>query len=124
MSVYSIGTNLAANKNLVIDTTAPTVSITAPTDGATVSGDSVSITASASDTNLAGVQFNRDTNTNIGEEYTASPYEVVWDTTALSDGPQSLIAVARDLAGNYATSSAVSVTVDNIEDVVDTGEDE
>lgn len=124
MSDFSIGTNLAANKNLVIDTTAPSISITAPLDGATVSGSSVLITATASDTNLVGVQFKRDTSINIGSEYTTPDYEVIWDTTALPNGAQSLIAVARDLAGNYATSTVVSVIVDNVEDVVDTGENE
>ncbi len=113
MVSYTIGTNLAANKALVIDTTAPTVSITAPTEGATVSGASVSITADASDTNLFGVLFKRDTNTAIGAEDTTSTYGVTWDTTLLSNGIQSLIAIARDLAGNYATSTAVSVTIDN-----------
>ena len=113
ISNFSPSTNLATNKSLIIDTTPPTVSITSPTEGATVSGSSVSIVATASDTNLVGVQFKRDTNTNIGAEDTTSTYGVVWDTTVLPDGSQYLIAVARDLAGNYATSTVVSVTVDN-----------
>src|SRR5205085_2536924 len=40
------------------DTTAPTVSLTAPSNGATVSGASVALTATASDNvAVAGVQF-------------------------------------------------------------------
>src|SRR6185437_5938441 len=61
------------------DTTPPTVSITAPTGGATVSG-SVTITANASDNgSVAGVQFKVD-GANVGSEDTASPYSVSWDT--------------------------------------------
>jgi large repetitive protein len=105
--------SLGANKALVIDTTVPSVSLTAPTDGATVSGASVTVSASASDTNLVGVQFKRATNTNIGSEDTTSAYSVVWDTTALSNGSHTLIAVARDSAGNYATSTSITVTVSN-----------
>ncbi len=116
MSNFVPATNLAANKDIVIDTTAPTVSITAPIDGATVSGSSVSLTANASDTNMLGVQFKRDTNTNIDLEDTTSAYGVTWDTTLLSDGAQLLVAVARDLAGNYATSTAINVTVNNVAD--------
>lgn len=106
-------TNLSENKAFVIDTTSPTVSVTSPTEGATVSGASVALVASASDTNLVGVQFKRDTHTLIGVEDTSSPYGVTWDVSGLSNGPQSLIAVARDIAGNYATSTTISVTVNN-----------
>ncbi len=113
MSNFAPATNLAANKALVIDTTSPTVSMTAPTDGATVSGSSVSLTANASDTNLVGVQFKIITNINIGTEDTTSAYGVTWDTTSLPNGPQSLVAVARDTAGNYATSTSVNVTISN-----------
>jgi photosystem II stability/assembly factor-like uncharacterized protein len=114
MVSYTIATNLAANKALIIDTTAPSVSITAPTEGATVSGAEVSITANASDTNtIVGVQFKRATNTAIGSEDTTSTYGVTWDTTLLEDGAQSLIAVARDTAGNYATSTAINVSILN-----------
>lgn len=99
------------------DVTAPAVSLTAPSDGATVSGSSVAISASSSDAiGVSGVQFKVDTSTNIGEEDVSSPYEVVWDSTGVADGSYSLIAVARDAAGNYATSSAITVTVENDSD--------
>ncbi|HEY4507661.1 MAG TPA: Ig-like domain-containing protein [Candidatus Paceibacterota bacterium] len=107
--------SLGANKALVIDTTGPTVALTAPADGASVAGASVTVSADASDggTGVAGVQFKRNTNTAIGAEDTTSTYGVTWNTTGLSDGSQTLIAVARDAAGNYATSTSRTVTVDN-----------
>ena len=94
------------------DTTPPTVSITAPASGATVSG-TTTVSASASDNvGVAGVQFLVD-GSNLGSEDTSSPYSVSWNTTAVANGSHSLTAVARDAAGNRTTSSAVGVTVSN-----------
>ena len=98
--------------NVAPDTTAPTVSITAPAAGATLSG-TTTVTASASDNvGVAGVQFKLD-GANIGAEVTSAPYQIPWNTVSTSNGSHSLTAVARDAAGNTTTSSAVSVTVSN-----------
>jgi len=95
------------------DTTPPTVSLTAPSSGATVSGSSVTLTATASDNvAVANVQFKVGT-TNIGSAITSSPYTSTWDSTGISDGTYTLYAVAEDTSGNYATTSE-SVTVDNL----------
>jgi hypothetical protein len=59
-----------------------------------------------------GVLFKLDGSTNIGSEDTNSPYTATWDSTAVSDGPHTISAVARDTTGNTATDS-VTVTVDN-----------
>ena len=94
------------------DTIAPTVSITAPADGATVSG-SATVTASASDNvGVAGVQFKLD-GVNLGAEDTASPYQAIWNTLTAVNGTHALTAVARDAAGNTTTSTAITVTVNN-----------
>src|SRR5207253_1674688 len=96
----------------VVDTTTPTVAITAPANGATVSG-TVTVSATASDNvGVVGVQFKLD-GANLGAEVTAAPYSVSWNTTSASNGAHILTAVARDAAGNTATSAAVSVTVSN-----------
>src|SRR6267142_512193 len=59
------------------DTTPPSVSITAPASGATVSG-TTSVTASASDNvGVVGVQFRLD-GSNLGAEDTTAPYSVSW----------------------------------------------
>jgi hypothetical protein len=94
------------------DTTPPTVSITAPANGATVKG-MVTVTASASD-NIAvvGVQFFGD-GMPLGEDITA-PYSISVDTTTTKDGPHTITAIARDAAGNFSNPSApVTVTVAN-----------
>jgi chitodextrinase len=94
------------------DTTAPTTSLTAPVDQASVSG-TITVTASASDNvGVAGVQFQLD-GANLGSEDTTSPYSVNWNTTTVSDGTHVLTAVARDTSGNTTTSSSVTVTVAN-----------
>ena len=94
------------------DKTPPTVAVTAPALGATLRG-TTAVSADASDNvGVVGVQFRLDGN-NLGAEDTASPYGASWDTTSASDGPHTLTAVARDAAGNTATSIAITVTVDN-----------
>src|SRR3989441_1154545 len=93
------------------DLTPPTVSITSPPGGATVS-QTITVSAAASDNiAVAGVQFKLD-GLNLGAEDTTNPYSVSWNTTTAATGPHTLTAVARDAAGNSATASAVSVIVD------------
>lgn len=95
------------------DLTSPSVSMTAPAAGSTVSGSSVTVSATATDNvGVVGVQF-KDGATDIGAEDTTAPYSVTWDSTGTADGTHSLTAVARDAAGNTATATAVTVTVDN-----------
>jgi hypothetical protein len=49
--------------------------------------------------------------TNLG--ITASPFTVAWNTTLTANGTHTLTAIARDGAGNLATSAAVDVVVSN-----------
>jgi hypothetical protein len=99
------------------DTTAPTVSVTAPTAGATVSG-TTTISATASDNvGVASVAFYVDSG--LLSTDTSSPYSYSWATTSYSNGAHSIYAIAKDAAGNSKTSTTVSVTVSNT--VVDDG---
>lgn len=96
-----------------LDTTLPTVTITEPAGGATVSR-TITITATANDNvGVAGVQIKQNS-VNIGGEDASLPYSVSLDTTSLGNGVHSLTAVARDTAGNTATSNAITITVNNI----------
>jgi hypothetical protein len=96
-----------------LDTGSPTVSMTAPSAGATVSG-SVTLSATATDdVGVAGVQFRLD-GAALGAEDTAAPYLLPWNSTSAANGTHTLTAVARDAAGNSATSAPVSVTVSNV----------
>ena len=94
------------------DTTAPTASLDAPADGATVSG-SVALSATAADNvGVVSVQFQVD-GANVGSAITSSPYSTTWDSTGVVDGSHTIDVVAKDAAGNTTTSASITVTVDN-----------
>ena len=96
-----------------LDATVPTVSLTSPVNGTSLSGSSVSLAATASDNiSVAGVTFYID-GTRIGSEDTTSPYAGTLDCSTKADGTHSIVAVARDTSSNYATSTAASVTISN-----------
>ena len=89
----------------------PSVSVSAPANGATVSA-TITLSADATDdVSVAGVQFQLD-GINIGAEDIAAPYSISFDTTTTSNGSHNLIAIARDSA-NQTRSDTVNVTVSN-----------
>ena len=93
------------------DTTPPTISITAPANGASVSG-SIAVSATAADTvSTPRVQFKLDGQP-LGNSIVAPPYSITWNSTTTPNGVHILSAVATDLAGNSSEAS-VSVTVAN-----------
>ena len=99
------------NPNASFTPAPPTVSITSPANGGTVSG-TVAVQASASaGLALAGVQFSLD-GVKLGLMVTSTPYAVSWDTTQSTNGSHTITAVAQDSGGNTASAS-VTVTVAN-----------
>jgi chitodextrinase len=110
--VESISNDLAFSTSGGGDITPPTVSMTSPAGGATLSG-TVTVSASASDNvGVTSVQFQLD-GASLGSPVTNSPYTVSWDTTTSANGVHVLAAQARDAAGNVGTALSVSVTVTN-----------
>jgi chitodextrinase len=104
-------TTISAQTN-PCDAIPPSVSITSPTAGATVSG-TAQVSANASDnTGVVGVQFRVD-GADMGIEDTAAPYQVDWNTAGSANGGHTLSAVARDPSGNVTQSAPVTVTVAN-----------
>src|SRR5438094_455215 len=94
-----------------VDNTPATVSIGEPGNGQTVSGV-VTVKAAASDASgVAVVQFLRD-GVELARDTTA-PYEALWDTQTVGNGPHTLQARAQDNAGNIGESAIVLVTVSN-----------
>jgi phosphatidylinositol-3-phosphatase len=89
---------------------APTVSITSPNSGATVSG-TVSVVTSVS-SNTAKVQFEVDGG-NSGGALTSAPFTLSLDTTGLSNGSHSLSAVASNSAAQSSGSATIAIIVDN-----------
>ena len=98
---------------IVVDTTPPTVAITAPTAGATVTG-TINVTVNASDTQsgVAGIQLFVDGLT-WGTGAVTSPFNFSVKTAQFANGTHTLVAQAWDAANNYATSSPVTVTFNN-----------
>lgn len=93
------------------DTENPTVSITSPSNGQTVS-DTISISASASDN--VGVDYVQcQVDGGSWSQDSTSPYSWTLDTTALSDGNHQINVVAYDAAGN---SDSDSITINVLND--------
>jgi hypothetical protein len=94
------------------DTTPPTVSITNPSSGQTLSA-TVPVAANAIDNvAVASVQFFLDGKP-LGSPVSTAPYAIQWDTTTASNGTHTLSAQATDPSGNVGTSQSVTVTVQN-----------
>jgi hypothetical protein len=108
----SISSNVPVDpNNPSSDSTAPSVSITSPVAGATVSGSVGLAVTATDDVGVVGVQYAVN-GTNVGDE-AGSPFTGIWNTSLMSDGTYALTATARDAAGNTKTSAAVSVIVHN-----------
>jgi len=90
----------------------PTVSITSPSDGATVNG-TVSITGTASDSDgtVQSVEVRIDSGTWQTATGTTS-WSYSWDSTGVSDGTHTIYARSYD-GTDYSTEDSVAVTVDN-----------
>jgi Bacterial Ig domain/Papain family cysteine protease len=94
------------------DITKPTVSITSPANGASVSG-TLNITVSASDNiGVGSVKFS-DNGTQVGSSDNSSPYSFLWNTTTAATGIHTLTATATDAAGNSSLNS-IQVTVNTV----------
>jgi Bacterial Ig domain/Calcineurin-like phosphoesterase len=102
--------NITVNTSF-IDMTPPTVSLSEPADNAMVKED-VSVSATATDGSaLDRVEFFANGSL-IGIDYTA-PYNIIWDSSIVADGPATLIAHAIDVGLNSTTSAGRIVMLDN-----------
>jgi hypothetical protein len=95
----------------ILDTTPPTITLTAPTNSAKVKG-SVTLSATASDNVIVSSVSFLVNGAVVGTD-TTSPYSFIWNSASLADGLASVAARAVDPSNNAATTTNVSVTVDN-----------
>jgi Big-like domain-containing protein/parallel beta helix pectate lyase-like protein len=93
------------------DTTPPLVAVASPAGGQTVSGV-VTIRASASD-NVGVTRIDYLQDGQAVAVFSPPVFTAAWNTALVPNGAHTLIAVARDAAGNRTTSAAISVTVLN-----------
>jgi hypothetical protein len=101
----------------VIDAEAPTVTVLAPEDGATV-GETVTLEAQADDTGFGVAtvrfEFNRSGRPDaqwITIATTVAPHQATWSTSALPPGCYYVRALATDRAGNRSASDRVVVNI-------------
>jgi hypothetical protein len=91
----------------------PTISITAPVTGSTVSGGAVNLSANASDpSGVSGVQFLVD-GSPVGPRLVAPPYSTSWNSTAVPNGSHTIGAQATNSSGIVGSATPVAVTVSN-----------
>lgn len=110
-SGYDDHDDLVFGVSQVGDTVAPTASITAPANGATVTS-TISVSATASD-NVGVTKVEIYVDSALKSTLTSSPYTWNWNTTTFSNGSHSIFAKAYDAANNVGTSSIINVTVSN-----------
>ena len=116
---YDTAGNLATSDSHMVtiansvppDTTPPTVTLTAPTDGSTVSG-SVPLTVDAADNDqVNSVEYSVDGVTVAMAS--AAPWSAAWDSRTHADGAAQITATAVDRSGNRTTTPVANVTVAN-----------
>lgn len=98
------------------DTTAPSVFISSPTNGASVSGG-VTVGVSASD-DVGVSKVELYINGTLYATDSIVPYNFSWDTSLYNNGSYNLEAVAYDGSGNTGESSLVTVYVNNFKDTI------
>ena len=91
----------------------PSVTLTAPSAGASLQRTFTAAASASDDVAVAGVQFNVD-GLPAGAEDTTAPYSASIDTTLYAEGQHTLTALARDSSGNLTSSAVVSVVFDNV----------
>lgn len=113
---YDVSGNMSQSDNIVVtvnntghDATAPTVSVVAPLNNASVSGV-VPVTASAFD-NVGVTRVRFYVNGSLKSTVTAAPFIFNWNTTALANGNYTLYVRASDAANNTKQSSPIAVKV-------------
>ncbi|MDQ5840791.1 MAG: Ig-like domain-containing protein, partial [Chloroflexota bacterium] len=117
-TVTAIATDTSAkttsdSNDVTVDNSPPTVAITSPAGGATVSG-TITIQADAADnTGVNSVQFFVD-GASIGTDSTAADgWSLAWNTVGAGNGNHTLTARALDRGGNPTLSAPVPVAIEN-----------
>ncbi|MCK4428911.1 MAG: hypothetical protein KAU95_00940, partial [Candidatus Aenigmarchaeota archaeon] len=113
------GLSITSKREVTVDNTPPTVSITNPQEGANETG-MINITTNATDatTGVGRVEFYLN-GTNI--ENDTSPdggWSINYDASGESDGTYNIYAIAYDLLNNSNQSSSILITIDNTHPVI------
>jgi peptidoglycan/xylan/chitin deacetylase (PgdA/CDA1 family) len=120
-TAVSFGLTIAANGTLTTDNYSlmdtggppsyPSVSLTAPASGATLSGPVTFSATASSSIGISAVNFLVD-GVAVATS-TSAPYTASWNSTNVGDGPVTVAAQAVDIAGDQTTSAGQPATVSN-----------
>jgi hypothetical protein len=105
---------IAACQTQIIDSIAPSVAITSPGNGQSMSTLFTAHATATDNVGIAGVTFKVD-GTTVGSEDTTAPYSVAIDPANLAAGSHTMTAVARDSSGNVTQSTGVKFDIIKIE---------
>src|SRR5262249_55202959 len=100
----SVGNSTTKTVDIVVDRTAPTITIAAPTAGSVMSGLPIVVQGTVTDATDAHVTVDGTDATRTADAWQAS-------FASLPDGPHAFSIVATDAAGN-STPRTVAVTLD------------
>lgn len=112
---YDAAGNVGSSPNLTVtvynDTTAPTVSVVAPSTGSSLSQTATVLISAGDDVGVTKVDYYLD---GVLQASAANlPYNFSWNTLSSANGSHTLSAKAYDAAGNIGQSASVAVTVFN-----------
>jgi len=108
----AIGSPQTIPVTFTVSTTGIGTTLLSPSNGAIATG-TVSLLATATSTvGIASVRFFLD-GSPLGSAVTSSPYTISWNTLTANDGSHALYSLATDNDSNTASSSQITVTVDN-----------
>lgn len=114
LEILSAGT-LTVDDYSLVDSgsgpTSPTVSLTSPASGATLTGTTTLSANASSSIGVARVDFL--VNGIVVASSTTAPYTVSWNSTTVANGQSTFAARATDIAGDQTTSSGVTATISN-----------
>lgn len=106
-NIGSSSASVTVQNNVVADTTAPTVAITSPRDGAILSSNQ-KISVSATD-NVRVTRLELYIDGQLVGSTTSSSTTWTWNTSKVARGQHNLQALAYDAAGNTGSSTVVRV---------------
>lgn len=105
------GNKASTSITFIVDKTLPTVAISEPASGATISGVTI-VKITATDTQGVETTYIDVDGTMINLKDKTTPYEIALDTNGLTNGSHTLSAYAQDMAGNIGKKS-IPITISN-----------
>ena len=112
LSLAAAGTLTTTNYTMTTGApTAPTVTLTGPAAGATLTGQATFTATASSPVGISKVSFLVDGV--VVATSTTSPYTATWNSATVGDGPVTVTAQATDAAGNTATTAGQADTISN-----------